>query len=353
MKNQIGFIAIGQAGGNIGKLLEKLGYNILFINSSKEDLDTIEAKNKYHIANAEGCSKNRLTSKKIIQNDFKNLMKEINTKVPQDIIYIIGSTGGGTGSGGMPILADILLKTNPNKSVGLVTILPSESEPLKAHINAYETFQEINNIDNLSSVFVIDNNKHQDRLHLNNLFVKWLDKLLNVTDYKSELGNIDKAEIKEFIKSKGCIIMNCVQAKNNKIELIESLKKSRLFADLENDKTIKYLLVSSPKRIELDGFVNELGTYLDVFSNKNTSDTLIAISGASLPFTRLKETKEFVERNKDSINLFNSNTNNVLEDLNIDLSFNDNKDADKNSNDNKVETTIEDIADNIFASYMK
>lgn len=31
MRNEIGFIAIGQAAGNIGLLLEEKGYNVLFI----------------------------------------------------------------------------------------------------------------------------------------------------------------------------------------------------------------------------------------------------------------------------------------------------------------------------------
>ena len=50
MKNKIAFIAVGQAGGNIGQLFERRGYTVLYINTSQEDLDTLEkAKFKYHI----------------------------------------------------------------------------------------------------------------------------------------------------------------------------------------------------------------------------------------------------------------------------------------------------------------
>ncbi len=41
-------MAIGQAGGNIGRLLEEKGFTVLFINTSKEDLDTLDnSKFKY------------------------------------------------------------------------------------------------------------------------------------------------------------------------------------------------------------------------------------------------------------------------------------------------------------------
>ena len=60
MKNKIAFVAVGQAGGNIGHLFEEKGYSVLYINTSQEDLNTLEtAKYKYHIPNGEGCNKDR------------------------------------------------------------------------------------------------------------------------------------------------------------------------------------------------------------------------------------------------------------------------------------------------------
>ena len=42
MKDKIAFIAVGQAGGNIGQLFESMGYTVLYINTSREDLETLE-----------------------------------------------------------------------------------------------------------------------------------------------------------------------------------------------------------------------------------------------------------------------------------------------------------------------
>ena len=42
MKNKIAFVAVGQAGGNIGQLFDVRGFIVLYINTSQEDLDTLD-----------------------------------------------------------------------------------------------------------------------------------------------------------------------------------------------------------------------------------------------------------------------------------------------------------------------
>ena len=85
MKNKIAFVAVGQAGGNIGQLFEQKGYNVLYINTSQEDLDTLEkAKFKYHIPNGEGCNKDRRKAKQLVIDDFDQIAAEIETKIKSD-----------------------------------------------------------------------------------------------------------------------------------------------------------------------------------------------------------------------------------------------------------------------------
>ena len=55
MKKKISFVAVGQAAGNIGRLFEENGFSVIYVNTSQEDLDTLEkAKFKYHIPQGEG-----------------------------------------------------------------------------------------------------------------------------------------------------------------------------------------------------------------------------------------------------------------------------------------------------------
>ena len=110
MKNKIAFVAVGQAGGNIGQLFEDRGFNVLYINTSQEDLDTLEhAKYKYHIPGGEGCNKNRRKAKQLVIDDFDRIAAEIETKIKADLTFVIFASGGGTGSGAGPMLIDLLI----------------------------------------------------------------------------------------------------------------------------------------------------------------------------------------------------------------------------------------------------
>ena len=136
MKDKIAFIAVGQAGGNIGQLFESMGYTVLYINTSREDLETLEnAKFRYHVSNGEGCNKDRHKAKHLIVEDFDNIAAEIEAKLQDRLLFVIFASGGGTGSGAGPMLIDLLL--DDGREVGAVTILPSPSESVKAHINSY------------------------------------------------------------------------------------------------------------------------------------------------------------------------------------------------------------------------
>ena len=151
MKKKIGFVAIGQAGGNIGKLFESKGFTVLYLNTSQEDLQTLKnAKYTYHIAGGEGCNKDRNKAKKLVIDDFENISKEIYEKMDVSMIYVIFASGGGTGSGCGPMLIDLLLDDISGgnsciESVGAITVIPGEKESVKEHINCYEWLEDLCN----------------------------------------------------------------------------------------------------------------------------------------------------------------------------------------------------------------
>lgn len=156
MRNKISFVAVGQAAGNIGRLLERKGYAVLYVNTSREDLDTLEdAKFKYHIPHGEGCNKDRRKAKRLVIDDFDSIAAEIDSKVRAEMLFVIFASGGGTGSGAGPMLTDLLV--DEGRSVGVITILPARGESVKSHINSYECFTELTAIAGTGACFVIDN----------------------------------------------------------------------------------------------------------------------------------------------------------------------------------------------------
>lgn len=64
MKEEYGFLCVGQAASNIGVQFERLGYNVLYVNTSSEDLNLLkDSSHKYHV---------EPTDKGVIDNDQKS-----------------------------------------------------------------------------------------------------------------------------------------------------------------------------------------------------------------------------------------------------------------------------------------
>lgn len=54
-------------------LFEDKGYSVLYLNTSDEDLETIDGVHKYHISGGEGCNKDRDKAKQLVVDDFDNI----------------------------------------------------------------------------------------------------------------------------------------------------------------------------------------------------------------------------------------------------------------------------------------
>lgn len=343
MKKRVGFIAVGQAGGNIGSALEKNGWNVLFLNTSEEDLDTLtKVKFKYHIKGGEGCNKDRNKAKELVVEDFEQLASEISSKVPEEFIYVIFSSGGGTGSGASPMLIDLLVQ-HMDKKVGAITIIPGENEPLKTHINSYECFRELADIE-MASTIVLDNNAFKNKMIINQEFVKVFEEMMDMPIHTDIRGNIDKAEMRELIETRGMLTINKVEkAESTVAKLVEGFKKN-IYAPIEADKVIKYVGLLASRPLEVTDLKKEVGDYLDVFQGYHSEYTLCVLAGLSLPFTRLQEMKEKVKESQETIqkNLKATSVNKLSEEINFLSSSSSalNKQSKSNAND-------------IFAKYRK
>ena len=342
IKNEIGFIAIGQGGGNIGNLFEEAGHNVLYLNTSKEDLDTLtEAKHTHHIKNGEGCNKDRDKAKMLIMEDFDAILEQIEGKLREEFIFAIFSSGGGTGSGASPMLMELLIN-HSNKKVGAITILPSRNETLKAYINSYECFRELEDIEGLGATFVLDNNK-DDKITINKRFVKAFSAFVEIPSHSDIRGNIDKAEVKELLATRGAaIIAKMDKNKTSTAKLIGQIAGDGrggvgngnnqnsshnnsnagnigIFAPIEPDRVIKYIGISMTESIDMDAIFKETGTPLDIYQGSNTKHTVCMLAGLSYPYTFLDSLKQKIEENQENImrNLGATQTKRLSGDINF------------------------------------
>lgn len=298
MKEKIGFVAIGQAGGNIGRLFEKNGFPVLYVNTSQEDLDTlVDVKFMYHITGGEGCNKDRHKAKQLVVEDFDNIAQEIDLKLDTDFVFVIFASGGGTGSGAGPMLMDLLI--DEKKTVGAITVLPGRKESIKSLINSYECFSELIEIGGSASVIVLDNDKGE-KFSLNTELVEVFQDFIEIPEkHKSVKGNIDKAEIKETMKAHGMTII--AKAKEGGAAgIIKALNENAL-APIENDGIVKYIAISAYGELEITDIEKVVGKPLDTFQTYNEDGTLCMISGLSYPKTRLDSIYQIIKDNQDLI----------------------------------------------------
>ncbi len=298
MKKKISFVAVGQAAGNIGRLFEKAGYAVLYVNTSQEDLDTLEgAKFRYHIPQGEGCNKDRRKAKQLVIDDFDNIAAEIESKARADMTFVIFASGGGTGSGAGPMLADLLI--GEGRCIGVVTILPAPDESIKSQINAYECFSELTEIPGTGACFIIDNGTG-DRMELNAVFAGSFLGFLDIpSKHRSIRGNIDKAEIMETLKAHGSAVVIRSSGKES-ADVIRAAGRG-VFAPLEPDRAVKYITASFSGDVCMEDLETAFGTPVDNFRTFNEEETICCMSGLAYPQTRLEAVYSRVAENKELV----------------------------------------------------
>ena len=289
MRKKIGFVAIGQAGGNIGKLFEDRGFGVLYLNTSQEDLRTIRnAKYTYHITGGEGCNKDRAKAKRLVVEDFDSISREVYEKMDVSMVYVIFASGGGTGSGCGPMLIDLLLGDIASgesriESIGAITIIPDEKESPRAHINCYECFEELTGIEGIASVMAIDNSKG-DKLALNQRLVSVFSDFIEIPNRHKDVLVVTKIPAKETTTA----------------AVLESFGRSA-FAPIEPDRVIKYIAISSAGAVDVDAMRKEVGIPVDVFQTYNDRATICCLAGLNYPKTRLEEVYRKAVENQELI----------------------------------------------------
>ena len=304
MREQFGVLALGQCGGNIGKEFEDLGYTTVYVNTSKEDLDTIKGTHKIHIPGADGVAKDRKRVLQLASEHIGDIVEKITTLLPQKYIICTFSSSGGTGSGlSVPLMAYLA-------QIGRVCIpaivLPNDAiESAKACENAYNTCVEVMGIKNLGATFLLDNFKY-DKFAINGKFARELDSFICLKNI-SMYGNIDKAERKQVLSCPGIsVIGKSSKARSTAPELIENMYNG-IYAEIAS-KTAYYLAIStSNKSLDINSISKEFNGIYDVFSGVSESTTIAVVAGLQWPEKRILKFKnkleETVKTMNDTINL--------------------------------------------------
>lgn len=310
LKSKSGFLGIGAYGGNETELFFKADYPALFVNTAQSDLDSLKDvpdENKYHIAGGEGCNKDRQKSIEIFCKDLDNVVNKVKeTLAGVEYLFIVGSAGGGTASGILAKMKQLLMQEMDLKACIIVTVTPNtRTESIKALLNCYETLAEIerDTLDEPGATFILDNDKNNNKMRINEQFFTYLDALLTSNE-SSVHGNVDLAEIEKMLSTPGmAIISKLGRDKSNTQQLISTFRNN-IYAPIEQDKVITYIgLIHSGlgREIRIEDIYEEVGTPFDTYTGYEADATICMLAGLSLPYTKMEEIKQKIDENKEVV----------------------------------------------------
>lgn len=199
----LGLISVGQCGGSIIDIFAKNDYPTMAINSSQRDLDTCEhVQHKLKIIGTEGVGRNRELAINLMSKHWETSISSIKEHFSQpsiQLIFVVFSTGGGTGSGGAPILCELLQNELPDKVIVAVPVLPSIQESVVSQINTLDCLKELSELD--IAILPIDNNQHSNLTknelykEINNTFFNLIHSTIEQTEQHSSNGNLDQKDL--------------------------------------------------------------------------------------------------------------------------------------------------------------
>lgn len=234
--NDVVFVGIGQGGGNIVKELELLDAKSFYINTSIEDLDTINAdySNRYHIEGKNGMGKDLDYSKEIISDE--NVIDDINRKLYNryanaKLFVFVYTLGGGTGGGMGTTIANSFGEyiSGEGKISNVIGVRADDSEDIGILGNSIRSLQELidvfedkeGNGSYINNIQILDNNTREKLSEVNKDFAITISRLLTY-DHITTQGNFDENEVFSVVTARGFTTM--VEFSNENFE--EGLKEA-------------------------------------------------------------------------------------------------------------------------------
>jgi len=216
------------------------GVNFIICNTDAQAIAQSEVPNKIqlgpHLTQGLGAGANPMIGKQATEESLEEIKRilEVNTKMA----FITAGMGGGTGTGGAPIIAKIC-KDLGVLTVGIVTT-PFSYEGRKRQLQAEEGIQQLK--DHVDTLLVISNDKlrHQyGNLKMKEAFAKADNVLATaakcITDVISSTGqiNVDFADVCTVMRNGGVAILGNATAsgENRAQRAIEEALNSPLLND--------------------------------------------------------------------------------------------------------------------------
>jgi len=308
-----GLIGSGGCGNRIVRSFYQLGYTkVLALDTTSEELDLLEmpAGRKYLIRadfESEPIGRNMEIGSKAVgvnQQKLLHLARETFGTAVDHIMVCIGA-GGGTGGGSVFGLVEVAKRyaryiglENPNKSVGVVMVLPASNigSGLPTAENAYKVASKLSQMASagkISPLIIIDNDvinkiqwsgkKQSLWSGINEGFAELFDKFNRLSSQSSPYTSFDPIEYRSIIQAGGCMMMGASQVNNpdDPFAISEAVKNSlgqSFFAadfDLSTTRQAGCIVVGAKKLIaSIKGLQNNIDYAFDVLNEITGNATI-------------------------------------------------------------------------------
>jgi tubulin-like protein CetZ len=370
----VAVIGIGNAGNQIADLAFRTkGIPAIAMNSSEHDLSMVSIP-KIPVG-TKGSGKDRNIAKDSLKENFDEIYTSgafENFVEDKELIFIISSTGGGTGSGTTPILYDLFQNMYPGKKIILIGVLPELRESVAAQQNAIEFIKEIKDIEDITYM-LYDNNRRTKSTSANVLtsinedIVEDLCIIRGDYQYSTCFSSIDEKDMFKILNTPGMLSISRVQGirekdiDDNSIEeqLVAYIKHKSPMCEIERDGICKRmgLIVNLNEKIyttfdkefpaikklvgePLEGFEHDFVIVNDEYINR----IILLMSGLSIPDDRIERMGQRIS--EVSAALTKTKKGSLLDDIDIEGLRSLRK-------ENKREVDKDFDVSNIFNKYIK
>lgn len=252
---KIGIIGLGNAGSQVAALAnEKLGVDVFVINSSEKDLQTIPSKiPNLLIGDTKGAGKERSVAQRFLKESIMGIIKDPESSkiFNKEVLFIISSTGGGTGSGTSILLSNIIQEVFPNTKIIIVGILPTLKEALSTQLNSIAYMQELYQTLDGATYMLYDNDKLSKlpsttmMQKINESIVNDIDVIRGTYQMPTRYSSIDEKDMGNIISTHGRIaIASLTDIKEKDIDevsledLLIQQFKTNAHCELQRDKIV-------------------------------------------------------------------------------------------------------------------
>lgn len=386
---KFGFIGAGHAGSRFVDTLLAISdkfYPAVCFNSAASDLrelDIVPLNNRVHIQlpdGVDGAGKDPKLGRQAVLSNESKVRDKITQEFPNiSMIYLVFSSGGGTGRGAAKEIMRILDELG--YSFGVIMIEPFDNEGYQPTVNNFTAFKEIsegyNEFSNFKGATLLDNQKLvelESFKHLSiedfyiqaNKLIAQSFHLFNLSTTKKGVENFDSRDYLKCLNAKGFMTLGTLSFNKNEIQsksiFIDKLKENiekNLFAhglDITS-ATHAALILFIPKNLldnidrevlfapfdEMNKILDGATVYKGIYPSKGDQVRLYTlISGMDFPREKIKETgsfaKELHAKTKQKVQRLKK-TDDLFGDMDFDLDSDDDLDLDLNSdNDSGLDT---------------